>query len=111
VKKTVGIVLGALLVSGAGVAHAADVNALDINSSVDAGSRVRAWPGFGDNILATVHRQTGMTIQCFAHGAYYDDGHTHTDIWYYGDVWGPLGYVWGGNVNTQQDPPPGLREC
>lgn len=106
-KKTMGIVLalGALLVTGAGVAQA------DIATSVDAGSRVRAWPGFGDNILATVHKQTGMTVQCFAHGAYYDDGHTHTDIWYYGDVWGPLGYVWGGNVNTQQDPPPGLREC
>ncbi|HEX8866815.1 MAG TPA: hypothetical protein VF821_14250 [Lentzea sp.] len=106
-KKTMGIVLalGALLVTGAGVAQA------DITTSVDAGSRVRAWAGFGDNVLATVHRQTGMTVECYQHGADYNDGHTHTDVWYYGDVWGPRGFVWGGNVNTQQDPPPGLREC
>jgi hypothetical protein len=52
-----------------------------------------------------------MNIECYANGQYFDDGKTHTDVWYFGSVSGPRGYVWGGNVNTQQDPPPGLREC
>jgi hypothetical protein len=110
-RKITGVVLalGALLMSGAGLAQASEAGTLDISSSADAGSRIRTDPYIRPgNITATISHRTAMNIECFANGQYYDDGQTHTDVWYFGSVSGPRGYVWGGNVNTQQDP---LREC
>lgn len=84
----------------------------NISSTVDPNSRIRTSPHLDpNNITAIIRRLTPMDIECYAHGDDYNDGKVHTDVWYFGSVQGPRGYVWGGNVNTQQDPPPGLDLC
>jgi hypothetical protein len=48
-----------------------------------------------------------VTILCYGLGEWVTDGVTSTAVWY-----GTTdGWVWGGNVNTTQDPPPGLPSC
>jgi hypothetical protein len=106
------------IVTGGGVASAASTckvapSARDIGSTVDPRSNLRSWPALNGTIICTTDRKLGMTIDCWTHGAFFNDGHTATDVWYHGFVgWeNPFGYVWGGNVNTAQDPPPGLKQC
>jgi hypothetical protein len=106
------------IVTGAGVASAAPTCksgslAADIGSTVDPHSNLRSWPALNATIECTTDRLLGMEIICYRNGDFFNDGHTATNVWYYGYVGfeNPYGYVWGGNVNTQQDPPPGLRAC
>jgi hypothetical protein len=108
---------GSILVGG-GVASAAptcgtSLSAADISTTVDARSNLRVSPGLRSTINCTTDRLMGINVICYTHGEYYNDGHTSTDVWYYGTIGpqAPYSYVWGGNVNTQHDPPPGLREC
>ncbi|HEX8866819.1 MAG TPA: hypothetical protein VF821_14270 [Lentzea sp.] len=115
---TASAALAGSLLAGGGVASAAPVcdtgpSAADIATTVDPHSNLRVSPGLRSTINCTTDRLTGINVICWVHGAFYDDGHTSTDVWYYGTIGPrtPYSYVWGGNVNTQHDPPPGLREC
>ncbi|HEX8866817.1 MAG TPA: hypothetical protein VF821_14260 [Lentzea sp.] len=88
-------------------------SAKELGSTVDPKSNLRASPRLNGTIECTTDRKLGMGIDCWTHGDFFNDGQTATDVWYHGYVgWeNPFGYVWGGNVNTTQDPPPGLKQC
>ncbi|MDT7783066.1 MAG: hypothetical protein QOF58_1485 [Pseudonocardiales bacterium] len=102
-------VVSALLAAGAGVAAA------DVRTTVDAHSNVRGGPYLKAQFILATKRVTSMNVECFERGDQFDDGRVNTDVWYAGTVYADggnrYGYVWGGSVNTAQDPPPGLRYC
>ncbi|HEX8866821.1 MAG TPA: hypothetical protein VF821_14280, partial [Lentzea sp.] len=78
-----------------------------INTTIDANSNVREAPRLKARIVYTTKRLTPTTIFCYEFGDFFTDGKTSTSVWYNDG----LGWIWGGNVNTTQDPPPGLPTC
>jgi hypothetical protein len=111
--------LAGSVVVGTGVASAAPAcknapSTADVITTIDPRSNLRSSPTLNGGIICTTDRTLKFDIVCYRHGAFFNDGQTATDVWYYGYVgWGgnPPGYAWGGNVNTQQDPPPDVRAC
>jgi hypothetical protein len=102
------LVTVALLVGGVTTAQAAEpVAAQAIDTTIDAHSNVRVAPNTKARIVYTTKTLTPVTILCYGLGEWVTDGVTSTAVWY-----GTTdGWVWGGNVNTTQDPPPGLPSC
>ncbi|HEX8866816.1 MAG TPA: hypothetical protein VF821_14255 [Lentzea sp.] len=108
--KALALVLatGALLAGGVTTAQAAEpVTAQDISTTIDPHSNIRSGPTTKSRLVYTTKTLEPTTIWCYAMGEWITDGVTSTAVWY-GNI---DGYVWGGNVNTTQDPPPGLRTC
>jgi hypothetical protein len=90
-----------------------------INTTIDPYSPVRSSPfkEQGKTYWSTT-RIDSVTIDCYEHATHNNDGHVSDNVWYHitsindpahgtlNDAW-----TWGGNVNTQHDPPDGLRNC
>lgn len=90
-----------------------------INTTIDPYSPVRSSPykEQGKNYWSTT-RKDSVTIDCYERATHNNDGHVSTDVWYHityindpahgtlNDAWS-----WGGNVNTQHDPPGELSNC
>ncbi|MDT9680740.1 hypothetical protein RND61_01350 [Streptomyces sp. TRM76323] len=115
----VGLTLGAALspLATAGGAHAA---AQGVNTTVQAGSNIRAAATTNSRHLGTTRSVSTAAIQCHTRGQYVKVGAYGTEVWYFGNVFddtpgSPHGYigvwVWGGNVNVGADPHPDVPRC
>ncbi|MER5216678.1 hypothetical protein ABT063_40645 [Streptomyces sp. NPDC002838] len=114
-----GLALGAALslLGTAGSAHAAEQGR---DTTVQAGSNIRAGATTTSRYLGTTKSESVGAISCYTYGQYVRVGSYGTDVWYFGNVFDegsnpPHAYlnvwVWGGNVNVGADPAPGIPRC
>ncbi|MFD3333059.1 hypothetical protein ACFWV1_10465 [Streptomyces sp. NPDC058700] len=115
----VGLALGAA-VSLLGAAGSAEAAAQGVNTTVQAGSNIRAAATTNSRLVGTTEFLSTAYMECYTRGQYVRVGNYGTDVWYYGNVfdddatpahsYGDV-WVWGGNVNVGADPAPGIPRC
>lgn len=88
-----------------------------IATTVRPDSVLRTAPHVAATKVASTKKRDDAEIRCWDKGSDVNDGHTHTNVWYYFNyVQDPTGiyqnvWSWGGNVSTDRDPPQGLPRC
>ncbi|MEV7995135.1 hypothetical protein AB0O67_25495 [Streptomyces sp. NPDC086077] len=116
---SVGLALGAAL-SLLGTSGSAEAAAQGVNTTVQAGSNIRAGATTNSRLVGTTEFLSTAYIECHTRGQYVKVGNYGTNVWYYGNVfdddatpahfYGDV-WVWGGNVNVGADPSPDVAPC
>ncbi|MGW7195677.1 hypothetical protein [Streptomyces chryseus] len=114
-----GLALGAAL-SLLGTAGSAQAAAQARETTVQAGSNIRAAATTNSRLLGTTKSESVGSISCYTRGQRVTVGGYTTDVWYFGNVFDegsnpPHAYLnvwaWGGNVNVGADPAPDIPRC